>query len=79
MLRKESRENERFWIVHQSSNTASERGIRKAGFRVASKVHFLDSGKLCLVADSIENERAKAGAALLGLALTTLTGDPSTS
>lgn len=79
ILRKESQDNERFWIVHQSINIASERGIRKAGFRVASKIQFLDSGQLCLVADDATNERAEAGAALLGLTLTALADDPSTS
>ncbi len=69
MLHKESHENERFWIVHQSSNSASERGISKAGFRVASKIYFLDNGKLGIVADVAANERAEAGAVLLGLTL----------
>ena len=84
MLRKENQENERFWIVHQSSNTASERGISKAGFRVASKVYFLNNGKLGLVADSAANERVVVGAALLGLEIITTSdqsvpGDPPVS
>ena len=69
ILRKESSTNERFWIIHQASNTASERGISKAGFRVASQVHFLSSGGLGLIALSGEGTRANAGAAVLGLPL----------
>jgi hypothetical protein len=69
ILRHESDENERFWIIHQLSNVASERGIRKAGFCIASKVYFLDTGKLGLVPPPEEIERAYAGATLLGLPL----------
>jgi hypothetical protein len=69
ILRHESSLNKRYWINHQSSNTASEKGISKAGFRLASKVYFLDTGKLCLIAGSDESERAEVGAALLGLEL----------
>ncbi len=69
ILRHESTENERFWIIHQLSNVASERGIRKAGFRIASKVYFLNTGELGLIPPTGEIERARAGAALLGLPL----------
>lgn len=69
ILRKESGVNERFWIIHQASNTASEHGIGKAGFHVASRVHFLPSGGLGLVAADEMHERARAGAAVLGLPL----------
>lgn len=69
ILRKESGADERFWIIHQASNTASERGIDKAGFRVASRVYFLTTGGLGLVAAPDVLERAQAGAAVLGLPL----------
>ena len=69
ILRSESKANERFWIIHQLENTASQRGIQKAGFRIASQVHFLNTKQLGLVSPPGENERARAGAALLGLPL----------
>ena len=69
ILNHESNENERFLIIHQLSNTASERGICKAGFHIASKVYFLDTGRLGLVPPAEETERANAGAAMLGLPL----------
>ena len=69
ILRQESNEIERFWILHQLSNTASEQGIRKAGFHIASKVYFLDTGELALVPPVGEIERAYAGAILLNLPL----------
>lgn len=70
ILRSESNENERFWIVHQRENAASQRGIEKAGFLLASKVYFIAADKLALVPPSEGvAERARAGAALLGLPL----------
>lgn len=69
IVRKESGTDERFWIIHQSSNTASERGIEKAGFYLVSRVHFLTTGGLALVAVPGMNERARAGAAVLSLPL----------
>lgn len=69
ILSSESKTNERFWIIHQLENTASQRGIQKAGFHIASQVHFLSRGGLGLVPPPGENERARAGAALLGLPL----------
>lgn len=57
---------ERFWIIHQLANVASQRGIAKAGFSIASKVYFLTTRKLVLLADG-EAERASTGASLLGL------------
>ncbi|GCE08056.1 GNAT family N-acetyltransferase [Dictyobacter aurantiacus] len=63
-------ENERFWIVHQHENVASQRGIEKAGFQIASKVYFIAADKLALVPPSVEaSERARAGSALFGLPL----------
>lgn len=69
ILRRESRAYERFWIIHQSTNIASERGIGKAGFTVACKVYFQHDKDLALVPAAGASERARAGAALLGLPL----------
>jgi hypothetical protein len=57
---------DRFWILHHRDNTASARGIAKAGFALAAEIWFLDGGGLGLV-DVGMPERARAGAALLGL------------
>lgn len=69
ILSTESTDNDRFWIVHQFANTASKRGIAKAGFQIASSVYFLNANKLCLIASPQATERAEAGAALLNLPL----------
>lgn len=61
--------NERFWIIHQATNLASQRGIEKAGFQLASAVHFLDTGGLGLLTTKENKERAQAGAALFDLPL----------
>lgn len=66
ILATESRDNERFWIVHQLANTASQRGIARAGFQLASSVYFTENDSLMLVAEP-ENQRAQAGAELFGL------------
>lgn len=68
ILATESSEHERFWIVHQLANTASQRGIARAGFQIASSVHFTENDSLMLVAERT-NQRAQAGAELLGLPL----------
>ncbi len=60
--------SERFWIVHQLANTASQRGIAKAGFQIASSVYFTQHDSLMLVAEK-EYRQAQAGAELLGLPL----------
>jgi GNAT superfamily N-acetyltransferase len=69
ILRHEGNEHERFWIVHQARNHASERGINKAGFHKTCQVHFLTSETLGLVAAPGESARARVGAALLDLPL----------
>lgn len=68
ILRAESRTYERFWIVHQLANTASQHGIARAGFQIASSVHFTEDDSLMLVAEQA-NQRAQAGAELLGIPL----------
>ena len=69
ILRIESSENERFWILHQFGNAASERGIAKAGFHLTSRIHLLSNGSLCFVPASNEIERARVGAEVFGLSL----------
>jgi GNAT superfamily N-acetyltransferase len=69
ILRRESREYERFWIIHQLANVASQHGIARAGFRIASHVYFINNDKLALVPPEGEGQRAQAGAALFGLPL----------
>jgi GNAT superfamily N-acetyltransferase len=64
----EGRDNERFWIVHQLTNNASQRGIVRAGFQLASSVYYTENDSLMLVAEP-ENQRARAGAELFGLPL----------
>jgi hypothetical protein len=68
ILATESRNNERFWIVHQLTNNASQRGIARAGFQLASNVYFTENDSLIFVAKP-ENQRARAGAELFGLPL----------
>jgi hypothetical protein len=75
ILNNERNGNERFWIIHQLSNTASAQGIRKAGLHIASKMYFLDTGKLALVSSTEAMERALAGARLLCLPLIKHTED----
>lgn len=68
ILRRESAEIERFWIIHQSLNVASERGIAKAGFQLACRVYFLQAtNTLALAPAQKDGERATAGAKMLGL------------
>lgn len=70
IIERESVNHDRFWIIHQQSNAASQRGIAKAGFRIACQIHHLDQRRLGLTAGQDE-ERARAGADLLGLPLLT--------
>ncbi|GHO58073.1 GNAT family N-acetyltransferase [Ktedonobacter robiniae] len=69
ILRHECATNERFWIIHQAANLASQRGIERAGFQLTSAVHFLDTGGLGLLTTKENKERALTGAALFGLPL----------
>jgi len=62
-------EQERFWIIHLLENTSSQRGIHKAGFRVAGRFSFLSTGGLSLVLPPGDSERAQMAAHLLGLPL----------
>jgi len=74
ILTQESRENDRFWIVHQLENIASQRGIHKAGFRIACHVHHLPNEQLALLLPSSEDpgaalERAHAASVVFRLPL----------
>ena len=76
ILREEAPEGERFWILHEWFNTASQRGIARAGFQAAATLYFLDDGGMGLV--PIESsERAPDGAALLGLPLVAPMPEPT--
>jgi RimJ/RimL family protein N-acetyltransferase len=55
----------RCWIGHEPDNTASARGIVKAGFRRVGDVFRLPTSRLTLVPVG-PIERARVGAALLG-------------
>jgi GNAT superfamily N-acetyltransferase len=68
ILLRETNRYERFWIIHQLANVASQRGIAKAGFCIAASVFYSVGGKLILFPDA-NLERARVGAALLGLFL----------
>jgi len=62
-------EQEHFWIIHLRENTASQRGIHKAGFRVAGRLSFLPTGGLGLMPPLGDSERAQVAEHLLGLPL----------
>jgi hypothetical protein len=62
-------EQEHFWIMHLRENTASQRGIDKAGFRVAGRLSFFSTGGLGLIPPPGDSERAQVAAHLLGLPL----------
>jgi len=67
ILRREV-EADRFWIGHDVPNVASARGILKAGFTRVGEIYWLPDGSLAMAAVS-SLERARAGAALLGIRL----------
>ena len=69
ILRIESSENERFWILHEIENTASARGIAKAGFNLISRFCLLSDDTACFIPVGTDTERAHAGAAVFGLPL----------
>lgn len=76
IIAEERREAGRFWILHRWDNAASARGIEKAGFQAVAQIQALPDAGFGLVPLSI-SERARAGAALLGLPI--LSGKASTS
>ena len=68
ILHAESRDAERFWIIHAPENGASQAGIEKAGFRVAGELSFRRNEGAGLVPGDLP-ARARVGAALLGVPL----------
>jgi GNAT superfamily N-acetyltransferase len=69
-------EQEHFWIIHLRENTPSQRGIHKAGFRLAGRFSFFPTGGLGLLPLPGDSERAQVAAHLLGLPLIGETADP---
>ncbi|HLZ64519.1 MAG TPA: GNAT family N-acetyltransferase [Ktedonosporobacter sp.] len=68
ILLSEGKACERFWIIHQLANFASQKGIARAGFRIAASVFHVNGGGLALIPDG-NLELARVGADLLGLPL----------
>lgn len=66
ILRYEAVEAERFWIGHEPGNSASARGILKAGFEHLGELVMLPGGDMLLAPTSARAERVQAGAAILG-------------
>ena len=68
-------EQEYFWIMHLRENTASRRGIHKAGFQLAGRLSFFPTGGLGLSHSPGDSERAQVAEHLLGLPLLGETAD----
>ncbi len=68
ILRQESQQANRFWIIHAPENTPSGAGMDKAGLRPVGVLSFRTDGGVGLAATG-DLERARAGAALLGVPL----------
>lgn len=59
---------ERFWIIHAPENLPSGAGMQKAGFQAVGQLSFQRDNRLGLIPFD-QPERARIGAALLGVAL----------
>ena len=59
---------EHFWIIHAPENLPSGAGIQKAGFQAVGQLSFQRDNRLGLIPFGLP-ERARIGAALLGVAL----------
>ncbi|MFN8503392.1 GNAT family N-acetyltransferase [Kouleothrix sp.] len=68
IMRSEAEAAERFWIIYAPENQPSGAGMRKAGFAPVAELSF-DAGRQVRLAALGAPERARAAAALLGLAL----------
>jgi len=68
ILARETAQADRFWIGHVRENSASGRGIHKAGFRVAGATDC-SAGRAMTFAAAAASERARACAGLLGLGM----------
>jgi GNAT superfamily N-acetyltransferase len=69
ILARESGEADRFWIGHLVGNTASGKGIRKAGFREVGRLEASAGGRLTLASARPADRRARAAAAMFGAEL----------
>ena len=67
ILRAESPDAERFWVLHKASNEASRRGIERAGFQLAGWNCDLPNGEARLMAK--DRPRTEACAAWIGIPL----------
>ncbi|WP_149401743.1 GNAT family N-acetyltransferase [Dictyobacter arantiisoli] len=70
ILERESRAYEHFWIMHQTTNRASQHGIEKAGFQPVARTIHISSNQLALIPTG-DPERAQQASILLGLPLKT--------
>lgn len=68
ILEYEVDEASRFWIGHEPENTASARGITKAGFTKVGELYFRSDGHLEM-SPTTSRDRAFAGSQLLGVPL----------
>jgi GNAT superfamily N-acetyltransferase len=68
ILTAESATGSRFWIIHAPENLPSGAGMRKAGFAPVGRLSFGADGRVALTATG-PADRARAGAALLGVPL----------
>jgi GNAT superfamily N-acetyltransferase len=67
IMDREVADAQRFWIINAPENVASGKGISKAGFAPVGDLSFLRDRRVGSVAIA-EDDRARAGAALLGVA-----------
>lgn len=68
ILTAEQADAERFWILHEWGNVASERGIARAGFQLAATLYHVPGRRLG-VAPEGSGERGRLGATFLRLPL----------
>jgi GNAT superfamily N-acetyltransferase len=64
----QTKQAEQFWIIHAPENLPSGAGIQKAGFQAVGQLSFQHDKSLGLI-PLLQPERARIGAALLGVAL----------
>jgi GNAT superfamily N-acetyltransferase len=78
ILEREGAAERRCWIINAPENVASARGIEKAGFQRAGDLAFTADRRPALLSAS-QPERARPGAALLGVPLLAPTTDQTVS
>jgi GNAT superfamily N-acetyltransferase len=69
ILERENQNANRFWIIHAPENLPSGAGMNKAGFEFVGQLSFTAEGRVGLAPFSDTLERARSGAALLGVPL----------